>query len=93
MRVKPKTSPEFCFREFLKVDNAPEFIVALSSPIPNGCLLVIGSSGSASMIELRGGIPSRRIGEGKKGAPLLACIVLDPETREVFVASPSRTES
>lgn len=89
MRVKAEVSPRFIFREFLSVDNAPDFVVALSSPIPNGCFLMIGSTGSASMVELHGGTPSGRIGECGERDRLVAYIVFDPDTRDVFVGGPS----
>ena len=90
MRVKAEVSPRFIFREFLSVDNAPDFVVALSSPIPNGCLLMSGSTGSASMVKLHGGAPNGRIGECGKRDRLVACIALDPNTRDVFVGTPSK---
>ena len=89
MRVKAEVSPKFIFREFLSIDNTPDFVVAMSRPIPDGCLLIIGSTGSASMVELHGGTPSGRIGECKKRERLVAYIVFDPDTRDVFVGGPS----
>ena len=88
MHVKAEVSPRFIFREFLSVDNAPDFVVALSHPIPNGCFLMIGSTGSASMVELHGGVPSGRIRECGKRDRLVAYIALDPDTRDVFVGTP-----
>ena len=78
------------FSTFYPISGMPGERLALTRPIPKGKLLMAGSTGSASMTELHGGIPNGRTGECKKAAPLIACIVFDPETREVFVASPDR---
>lgn len=89
MRVKAEVSSKFLFREFLSVDNAPDFVVAMSRPIPDGCFLMLGSSGRAVMVELHGGIPNGRIGECGERERLVAYIVFDPDTRDVFVGGPS----
>ena len=76
------------FSTFYPISDMPGERLALTKPIPKGKLLIAGSSGQAVMVELHGGIPNGRIGECKKAAPLIACIVFDPETREVFVGTP-----
>lgn len=76
------------YSTFYPIADMPGERLALTKPIPKGKLLIAGSSGRAVMVELHGGIPNGRIGECKKAAPLIACIVFDPETRDVFVGTP-----
>ena len=61
---------------------------AEARPRPKGKLLMAGSTGRSVMVELHGGIPNGRIGECGKRDCLVACIVLNPDTRDVFVGTP-----
>lgn len=76
------------FSVFLPISDMPGERLALTQPIPKGKLLMAGSTGRAVMVELHGGIPNGRVGECGKRDRLVACIVLNPDTRDVFVVTP-----
>ena len=76
------------FSTFLPISDMPGERLALTQPIPKGKLLMAGSTGRSVMVELHGGIPNGRIGECGKRDCLVACIVLNPDTRDVFVGTP-----